>query len=83
VTLPVTPVSDPLIVYSGKMETRHVIVIRDLSPTTSYHFQIVSTDETGNKTESQDTVVVTPTAQAAAFDIILKNLEDVFGFLKF
>jgi hypothetical protein len=60
-----------------------VIVIRDLSPTTSYHFQIVSTDETGNKTESQDTVVVTPTAQAAAFDIILKNLEDVFGFLKF
>jgi len=27
-------------------------------------------------------VIVTPTAQQAAFDIVLRNLEDIFGFLK-
>ena len=63
--------------------TEHVVVIRDLQPTTSYHFKIKSSDETGNEVESEDTVIVTPASQEAAFDIILSNLEDVFGFLKF
>jgi hypothetical protein len=62
--------------------TKHVMVMRDLEPTSSYHLKIVSIDSSNNKSESKDTVVVTPTAQQAAFDIILKNLEDVFGFLK-
>jgi hypothetical protein len=35
-----------------------------------------------NASESEDTVVVTPSAQEAAFDVIIKNLEDIFGFLK-
>jgi hypothetical protein len=61
---------------------KHVMVIRDLNPTSSYHLKIVSTDKAGNRIESNDTVVVTPSAQAAAFDVIIKNLEDVFGFLK-
>jgi len=64
------------------LTTKHVIVLRDLALTTSYHLKIISTDKTGNKIESQDTVVVTPTAQAAAFDVIINNLEDIFGFLK-
>jgi len=62
--------------------TKHIIILRDLAPTSSYHLKILSHDKNGNKTESQDTVVVTPTAQQAAFDIILKNLEDIFGFLR-
>jgi chitodextrinase len=66
----------------GALTTKHVFVIRDLQPTTSYHLKIVATDKSGNKAESKDTVVVTPTAQQAAFDVILKNLEDVFGFLR-
>jgi len=65
------------------LRLRHVIVIRDLAPTTSYHLKIVSQDKSGNTTESKDTVVVTPASQQAAFDVIIKNLEDVFGFLKF
>lgn len=66
----------------GALTTKHVFVIRDLQPTTSYHLKIVATDKSGNKADSKDTVVVTPTAEQAAFDIIIKNLEDVFGFLK-
>lgn len=62
--------------------TKHVVVLRDLQPTSSYHLKIISNDKTGNSTESKDTVVVTPSSQQAAFDIIIKNLEDVFGFLK-
>ena len=57
------------------------MMMRDLQPTSSYHMKIISNDRTGNTAESRDTVVVTPTAQQAAFDIIIRNLEDVFGFL--
>jgi len=64
------------------LTTKHVIVLRDLLPTSSYHMKIMSADKTGNIAESKDTVVVTPSSQQAAFDIIIKNLEDVFGFLK-
>ncbi len=74
--------------YGNKSETdampttKHTIVLRDLQPTTSYHLKIESTDASGNLASSQDSVVVTPTSQQAALDIVLKNLEDVFGFLK-
>jgi hypothetical protein len=61
---------------------QHMMVIRDLEPTSSYHIQIESADTNGNLAQSPDTVVVTPAAQEAAFDIILRNLEDVFGFLR-
>ena len=64
------------------LTTKHVVVLRDLLPTSSYHLKIMSADKTGNMVESKDTVVVTPSSQQAAFDIIIKNLEDVFGFLK-
>lgn len=68
--------------FSEGFGTTHALVLRDLNPTTSYHLRLVVQDETGNQTVSDDIVVVTPTAQAAALDIILKNLQDVFGFLK-
>jgi len=61
--------------------TDHMIVLRDLDPTATYHLKIKTTDQTGNTSETEDTVVVTPTAQAAAFELILKNLEGIFGFL--
>lgn len=64
------------------MATKHVIVLRELRPTTSYHLKVISTDRMKNASESEDTVVVTPSAQEAAFDVIIKNLEDIFGFLK-
>jgi len=66
---------------SEDLTTQHVIILRDVDPTSTYHLKIRATDETGNTTESPDTVVVTPDAQEAAFEVILKNLESVFGFL--
>lgn len=61
---------------------KHVLILRDLQPTQSYHLKVNATDIAGNITTTDDMVVVTPTAQQAAFDIVLKNLEDIFGFLK-
>ncbi len=61
---------------------KHVMVLRDLAPTQSYHLKVEATDLAGNITTTDDMVVVTPTAQQAAFDIVLKNLEEIFGFLR-
>jgi len=61
---------------------RHVVVIRDMEATTSYHLQIVSKDETNNQATSSDLIAVTPAVAESALDVVLKNLEDVFGFLK-
>ena len=66
---------------SAEATTDHMIVLRDLNPTSTYHLKIKTTDQTKNSSETEDTVVVTPTAQAAAFELILKNLEGIFGFL--
>lgn len=66
---------------SAEATTDHMIVLRDLNPTSTYHLKIKTTDQTQNSSETEDTVVVTPTAQAAAFELILKNLEGIFGFL--
>ena len=61
---------------------RHTVVIRDLAHTSSYHLKIVSKDKTGNVAESGDLIAVTPALQESALDVVLKNLEDVFGFLR-
>ena len=63
------------------LTTEHIVVLRELKPTMSYHLKIKTTDESGNQSETEDTIVVTPTAQQAAFELIIKNLEGVFGFL--
>lgn len=67
---------------SSEPTTKHVMVLRDLATTQAYHLQVEVTDTANNVTTSDDMVIVTPTAQQAAFDIVLKNLEEVFGFLK-
>lgn len=61
---------------------RHLVVIRDLQVNSSYHLKIVSTDETGNEVKGEDLIVVTPGVQESALDVLLFNLEEVFGFLK-
>ena len=66
---------------SDGYSTRHVVVIRDLELTTTYHLQILASDRVGNQSQDQDIVVVTPAPVMAAFDLVITNLEDIFGFL--
>lgn len=61
---------------------QHTVVIRDMQNSTSYHLQIVTKDEAGNMAKSSDLIVVTPATTESALDVVLKNLESVFGFLQ-
>jgi len=37
----------------------------------------------GNTSYSEDIIAVTPSKSESALDIVLSQLEDIFGFLKF
>ncbi len=45
---------------SNAFETDHVIVLAGLDPETTYHFQVVSVDQSGNVSTSSDLVFTTP-----------------------
>jgi len=64
-------------------KTRHIVVIRDLEPNSSYHLKAVSSDSMNNTIYSQDIIAVTPSTSESALDIVLIQLEEIFGFLNF
>lgn len=62
--------------------TKHVEVITNFAPSTVYKFWIVCTDEAGNEGKSEDFTMLTPTQEESIIDIILKNFESSFGWVK-
>lgn len=75
-------------VYSQKtqedvnLKTNHVVVISGLTPSKVYHLRALSKDKAGNITESIDTVTITPKATESALNLVITNLQQVFGFLQ-
>ena len=79
-------------VISGKYEykttedqnhtTSHTVIIKDLNPSTTYHFHIRAKDKRGNLTESSDLSFVTPTQEKSILQLIIKSLEDTFSWVK-
>ena len=63
------------------MVSSHVIIMSDLVPSKSYHLRVVSKDQAENQTESSDYVTITGRATESVFDLILLNLQDIFGWL--
>ena len=59
----------------------HLVVIPNLSPSKVYHLRTISRDAAGNETKSIDTVTITPKATDQALDLVITNLQEVFGFL--
>lgn len=59
----------------------HLVVITNLSPSKVYHLRALSVDSAGNVGTSADTVTITPKATDAALDLVINNLQQVFGFL--
>jgi len=49
---------------------------------TVYRLQVVSADESGNKEESSIKTILTPRSEESILDIIIKNFEETFKFLK-
>lgn len=62
--------------------TKHVQVVTNFLPSTVYKFWIVCEDEAENKGRSEDFTMLTPTQEESIIDIILKNFENSFGWVK-
>jgi hypothetical protein len=62
--------------------TKHVQVITNFLPSTVYKFWIVCNDEANNIAESEDFTMLTPTQEESIIDIIIKNFESSFGWVK-
>ena len=61
---------------------KHVQVITNFLPSTVYKFWIVCQDEAGNQARSDDYTMLTPTQEESIIDIIIKNFESTFGWVK-
>lgn len=59
----------------------HLVVISGLTPSKVYHLRATSTDKAGNISQSIDSVTITPKATENALDLVVTNLQQVFGFL--
>jgi hypothetical protein len=62
--------------------TEHVQVITNFLPSTVYKFWIICNDEADNVAKSQDFSMLTPTQEESIIDIIIKNFESSFGWVK-
>lgn len=59
----------------------HIIILSDLKSSTTYHFRVKSIDQSLNASSSQDYTVLTPPKEESMLQIILKSLEDTFGWV--
>lgn len=65
----------------SNLSQNHVVVISGLVPSKVYHLRAVNKDKANNTGNSVDTVTITPKATDSALDLVLKNLQNIFGFL--
>lgn len=62
--------------------TSHVQVVTEFQSATVYKFWINCHDKTGNKARSDDYTMLTPSKEQSILDVIIKNFEGTFGWLK-
>jgi len=73
--------------YSSKTQSdsnltfNHVVIISGLTPSKVYHLRGISVDDAGNVGHSVDTVTIAPRVTSNALDLVISNLQEVFGFL--
>ena len=60
----------------------HVQVVTNFLPANVYKFWIVCHDDAQNIAKSQDFTMLTPSQEESIIDIILKNFEGTFGWVK-
>lgn len=65
----------------SNLTTNHLVVISGLTPSKVYHLRAISKDKAANTGTSIDTVSITPKVTENALNLVLQNLQEVFGFL--
>lgn len=61
---------------------KHVEVITNFLPSSVYKYWIVCKDEAENSVKSEDFTMLTPTQEESILDIIIKNFESQFSWMK-
>ena len=59
----------------------HVVVLTDFDPGKTYSFRAESMDSSGNVAQSDINTVLAPQQQESVFELILKNFEEMFGWV--
>jgi len=62
--------------------TKHVQVITNFLPSQVYKFWLICYDEAENEAKSEDFSMLTPSQEESIIDIIIKNFESSFGWVK-
>jgi hypothetical protein len=62
---------------------KHVIVITKFEPGQIYTFKVEATDSSGNTAISKTYTVLAPRQTETVFELIIKNFEQIFGWMKF
>ncbi len=66
----------------GSYTIAHSVIIPSLKPGTIYRLKVASSDDSGNEGSFGPRTVITPKQTESITDIIFKNFEDSFKFLK-
>ncbi|MDD3480729.1 MAG: fibronectin type III domain-containing protein [Patescibacteria group bacterium] len=64
------------------LNTAHTVIVKELLPSTTYRFQLVSKDKRGNESKSADYNFVTPSREKSILQLILKSLEETFSWVR-
>ncbi|NTW22753.1 hypothetical protein HGA34_04430, partial [Candidatus Falkowbacteria bacterium] len=60
---------------------KHVAVVTKFDSGQVYTFRITATDSSGNTVTSKIYTILTPKQKESVFQLILKNFEDIFGWV--
>lgn len=60
---------------------QHLVVMTDFNPGEVYQFQVESTDSNGQTVRSKTYTILTPRQKESVFQVILKNIEQTFGWM--
>jgi hypothetical protein len=67
---------------TGTITASHSVILASLKPGTIYRIKVTSTDDSGNKATFGPRTIITPQQTQSITDIIFKNFEDSFKFLR-
>ncbi len=65
----------------NSLSSSHVVILRNLKPSSSYYFRVVSADGSGNTTRSEAGNALTGFIQSSVLDTVLKSLQGAFGWM--
>jgi len=68
-------------VLDESLNNSHTVIIKDLNPSTTYRFRIVTKDKRDNITKTQDFTFVTPQKEKSILQLIIKSLEETFSWV--